>query len=95
MCVDSNGTLYVTNLEQNNIEEYRSGQGEPFRTIAETMGHGPGDVTVNEQDLLYVSNFLNNTVVEFRSGSLKPLKRQISKEVWAPGGIAYYPALLP
>jgi hypothetical protein len=95
MCVDSKGTLYVTNLEQNNVEEYRSGQDEPFRTITETMGHGPADVTLDKQGLLYLSNFLDNNVVEFQPGSLKPSKRALSKDVWAPEGLAYYPPLLP
>jgi sugar lactone lactonase YvrE len=95
MAVDSKGTLYVTNLEQNNIEEYRAGRDKPFRTVTETTGHGPSDVALNKYGRLYVSNFLDNTVAEFRAGSLKPSRRQISKEVWAPGGLAYYPAVLP
>jgi streptogramin lyase len=95
MCVDSKGTLYVTNLQQNNVEEYRSGQDEPFKTITEPMGHGPAGVIANKQGQLYVSNFLDNTVVEFRSGALTPSKRQLSTNVWAPAGLAYYPALLP
>ena len=95
MSVDSKGTLYVTNLQQNNVEEYRSGQDEPFKTITETTGHGPADVIANKHGQLYVSNFLDNTVVEFRSGALTPSKRQLSKNVWAPAGVAYYPPLLP
>jgi DNA-binding beta-propeller fold protein YncE len=45
--------------------------------------------------VLYVSNGGNSTVVEFAPGSLKPLKRQISKGLYEPDGIAYYPARLP
>jgi hypothetical protein len=94
IAVDSNGTLYVANTETNNIEEYRSGQGEPFQTITEAM-HFPADMTVDNKDALYVTNYGNNTVVEFAPGSLKPKKRQISQGLYAPQGIAYYPAVLP
>ena len=58
------------------------------------MDH-PGAVTVDKKGMLYVSNIGNSTVVEFAPGSLKPLKRQISKGLFEPYGIAYYPALLP
>jgi sugar lactone lactonase YvrE len=94
LAVDSKGTLYVTNLYQNDVVEYRSGQSDPFQTITEAMDR-PAGVTVDTKGLLYVSNIANNTVVEFAPGSLKPLKRQISKGVEEPNGIAYYPPLLP
>jgi len=94
LAFDSNGTLYVANLYQNNVEEYRSGQGDPFQTITEAMDH-PTDVIIDKKGTLYVSNGGNSTVVEFALGSLKPLKRQISKGLFGPDSIAYYPALLP
>jgi hypothetical protein len=93
--IDANGTLYVANLDQNNVEEYKSGQDKPFRTLTESPGHGPADVKLNKQGRLYLSNFLYNNVVEFRPGSLMPSKRAFSKDVWAPAGLAYYPAVLP
>jgi hypothetical protein len=95
LAVDSNETLYVANLWQNNVEEYRSGQGDPFQTITEAMDDHPEGVAVDKKGVLYVSNVGNSTVVEFALGSLKPLKRQISKGLFEPEGIAYYPALLP
>jgi DNA-binding beta-propeller fold protein YncE len=55
----------------------------------------PEAVTVDKKGVLYVSNIANNTVVEFAPGSLKALKRQISKGLYEPNGIAYYPAVLP
>jgi sugar lactone lactonase YvrE len=94
LAIDSKGTLYVVNIFQNNVEEYRSGQNDPFQTITEAMDH-PTGVTVDKKGVLYVSNGGNSTVVEFAPGSLKPLKRQISKGLYEPDGIAYYPALLP
>jgi sugar lactone lactonase YvrE len=95
LAVDSKGTLYVVNIFQNNVEEYRSGQGDPFQTITEAMDDHPEGATVDKKGVLYVSNAGNNTIVEFAPGSLKPLKRQISKGLFGTEGIAYYPALLP
>jgi sugar lactone lactonase YvrE len=95
LAVDSNETLYVVNIFQNNVEEYRSGSGDPFQTITEAMDDHPEGVTVDKKGVLYVSNGGNSTIVEFALGSLKPLKRQISKGLFGPEGIAYYPALLP
>jgi hypothetical protein len=91
---DSDGTLYVVNIFQNNVEEYRSGQGDPFQTITEALDE-PAGVAVDKKGTLYVSNIANGTVVEFALGSLKPLKRQISKGLNSPDGIAHYSALLP
>jgi sugar lactone lactonase YvrE len=94
LAVDSKGTLYVVNIFQNNVEEYRSGQDDPFQTVTEAMEH-PTDVTVDKKGVLYVSNGGNSTVAEFAPGSVKPLKREISKGLYEPYGIAYYPAVLP
>ena len=58
------------------------------------MDH-PGGVTVDKKGRLYISNIGNSTVAEFAPGSITPLKRQISKDLDEPEGIAYYPALLP
>lgn len=57
--------------------------------------NGPVDVTVNREGDLYVANLGGPYVSEFAPGSLKPLKRQISKGLYNPAGIAYYPTLLP
>jgi serine/threonine-protein kinase len=92
--VDSNGTLYVTNSYQNAVAEYRSGEDDPFQTITQAMDR-PEDVTVDEKGALYVSNIANNSIVEFAPRSLTPLRRRISKGLYEPNGIAYYPPLLP
>jgi sugar lactone lactonase YvrE len=94
LAVGSNGTLYVANVYQDNIVEYRSGSGDPYQAITEAIDH-PGGVTFDKKGTLYVSNIGNSTVVEFAPGSLKPLKRQISKGLYEPDGIAFYPAVLP
>ena len=96
IAVDSNGTLYVTNIATENVEEYRFGQDSPFQTITHDM-HQPVDVTVNKKGVLYVANLASdsNTVLEFRLGSLTPLKRRVSKDLYNPQGLAYYPPVLP
>jgi hypothetical protein len=91
---DGLSILYVANGNQNAVAEYRSGLADPFQTITEAMDY-PAGVTIDKKGTLYVSNVSNSTVVEFAPGSLKPLKRQISKGLYEPAGIAYYPALLP
>lgn len=94
LAVDSNGTLYVTNLYQSTVAEYRSGQSDPFQTITQAMDR-PAGITLDKDGTLYVSNIANNTIVEFAPGSVKPLKREITKGLYEPNGIAYYPPLLP
>ena len=92
--VDSNGVLYVTNIDQNTVAEYRSGQDQPFQTITEALDE-PAGVAGDKIGVLYVSNIANGTVIEFAPGSLKPLKQQISKGLNSPYGVACYPAVLP
>jgi sugar lactone lactonase YvrE len=94
LAVDSNGTLYVANEFQSDIAEYRSSQSVPFQTITRGISHVAG-VTVDKKGTLYVANIGGSTVVEYALGSLKPLKRQISKGLYNPTGIAHYPPLLP
>jgi len=99
LAVDSDGTLYVANVNQNTVAEYRSGQDYPFQTITESMFY-PAGVTFDKKGTLYVANAYwsrsaGSAANEFALGSLKPLKRQISKSLFEPFGVAYYPALLP
>lgn len=81
-------------MYQNNVAEYRSGSGDPYQTITQAMDH-PEGITLDKKGALYVSNVGNSTIVEFAPGSLNPLKRQISKDLYEPEGVAYYPPLLP
>ena len=94
LAIDPNGTLYVANVYQNNVTEYRSSSSDPYQTITNGMDH-PEGVTVNKKGTLYVSNVGNGTILEFAPGSLTPLRRQISKGLYEPESVAYYPALLP
>jgi DNA-binding beta-propeller fold protein YncE len=92
--VDANGTLYVTNIVENDVEKYQMGASDPYETITQGLNE-PVAVTLNQQGWLYVANAGNSTIAEFSPGSVKPSKRQISKELYAPQGLAYSPSLLP
>lgn len=94
IAVDSNATLYVANAQQNNVEEYRSGEDHPFQTITDAMDD-PLGVTANRRGRVYVANAGSNSVAEFPARRITPSKRQISKGLSDPLGVAYYPPLLP
>jgi hypothetical protein len=94
IAIDGNGVLYVTNITENNVEEYRPGENQPFQTITQGLSV-PDDPSVNQKGWLYVANFEESTTAEFPPGSTMPSKRQISKDVHAPQGLAIYPAVLP
>src|SRR5579863_3360857 len=92
--VDANGTLYVANIKESNVTEYLYGKSKPYQTITEGVS-GPVAATVNKMGWLYVSNLGNNVVTEFPPNSINPSRRQISKGLYTPVGMAYYPPLLP
>jgi DNA-binding beta-propeller fold protein YncE len=94
MTVDEHDTLYLANDESNNVEEYRSGQNQPYQTITDDLDY-PVAVTVNKNGYLYVTNSGNYTVDEFAPGSITPSDRQISKGLLDPFGAAHSPPLLP
>jgi sugar lactone lactonase YvrE len=103
IAVDANGTLYVTNDVQCNIEEYLTGQSQPYQTITTDID-GPTDVSfarngrmyvVNEGEQNCVSNGPWPVILEFPPGSVSPSKREITRGLLNPIGIAYYPPLLP
>ncbi len=94
IAVDANNALYVTNIRENNVQEYRYGGSKPYRTITASLD-GPAGVTLNGTGRLYVSNYNDAKVVEFVRGSLTPSKKEISKELQAPQGIAYFPHITP
>lgn len=94
IAIDANGTLYVTNITEKNVEEYLQGEDHPFKTITQGLST-PAAATVNGKGWLYVANFEQNTVVEFPPGSITPSKRQVSKGLHAPAGLAHFPPVLP
>jgi sugar lactone lactonase YvrE len=99
IAVDAHDTLYVTTVAaQGQIEEYRFGQSKPYRTITDELSF-PADVVVSKKGWLYVANAGQysdeRAVLEFRPHSVKPSSRKITKELFDPLGVAYYPPLLP
>jgi len=103
IAVDAHGTLYVANnasgrsFKAGNVEEYLAGQNMPYRTIRDELVH-PTDVLVNKSGWLYVATQAyttrEQTILEYRPHSLKP-SRAITKGIFNPSGLAYYPPLLP
>jgi sugar lactone lactonase YvrE len=107
IAVDANDTLYVANdhtsstKSSGNVEEYRAGQSRPYQTITYDEPYSPEDVVVSRSGWLYVSvwpHYTNSNpfaILEYRPHSLKPSSRQITKGLYLPTGVAYYPPLLP
>ena len=60
--VDADGTLYVPNSEENDVEEYRSGQNHLYQTITDDLDV-PVAVTVSKKGWLYVVNLGNYSVI--------------------------------
>jgi DNA-binding beta-propeller fold protein YncE len=99
IAVDAHDTLYVTtNYLPSSIEEYRAGQSKPYRTITDKLSY-PAGVVVGKNGWLYVANDGQYSdemaVLEFPPHSVKPSSREITKELFHPHGVAYYPPLLP
>jgi sugar lactone lactonase YvrE len=97
IAVDAHDTLYVTNAySPSSIEEYRSGQSKPYRTITDKL-FLPLGVVVGKNGWLYVANEGETSemaVLEFPPHSLTP-SREITKGLFNPFGVAYYPPLSP
>ena len=83
----------MTNIFENNVEEYLSGQSNPYQTIKNGLNK-PLAVVLDKKGWLYVANTGDDTVVKFAPGSTKPAKRKI-EGFYYPESIAYYPPLLP
>jgi len=99
IAIDAHDSLYVTtSAPQGQIEEYRSGQSKPFRTLTDKLSY-PEGIVVGRNGWLYVANagqYSDETaILEFPPHSLKPSGREITKALFHPHGVAYYPPLLP
>jgi hypothetical protein len=99
IAVDRHGTLYVTTVAaKGQVEEYRSGQSTPYRTITDQLSY-PADVVVSKNGWFYVANQGQykdeREILEFPPHSAKPSLRKITKKLFDPLGVAYYPPLLP
>ena len=105
VAVDAHDTLYLVNLFYScDIEEYRTGQGKPYRTITEGL-YGPEGIVVGRNGWLYVTDEPDaqgcapssepTAILEYPPHSLKPSSREITKDIFNPEGLAYYPPVLP
>lgn len=98
LAVDAHDTLYVTTQDPpSRIEEYRFGQSKPFRTITDKLSY-PEGLVIGKNGWLYVANEGQYSdeaaILEFPPHSLKASK-VITKGLFHPLGVAYYPPLLP
>jgi hypothetical protein len=99
IAVDAHNTLYVTTQDPpSQIKEYRFGQSTPFRTITDKLSY-PQGVMIGRNSWLYVANEGQYSdeaaILEFPPHFLKASSRKITKELFHPLGVSYYPPLLP
>jgi sugar lactone lactonase YvrE len=99
LALDAKGDLFVANESwmnsyTGNVTEYLSGQSQPHRVITQGL-EDPVGLIIDKAGLIYVSDDIEQAILEFRPGSKKPMKRDITNGIWYPGGLGYYPPLLP
>ena len=88
-CLDSHGTLYVTNEPINyggSIVEYAFGKTVPFRTITDGIDT-PAFCAIDSHGNLWVTNIGGPNATEYLHGSKKP-HTVITKDMVYPTGIA-------
>jgi len=87
-CMDSEGTLYVTNQGSGKgwVSEYPLGKTEPSATITNGMS-GPGFCAIDGDGNLWVANIFTSGVVEYKKGTTSPYTT-ITKGIFFPIGIA-------
>lgn len=90
IAVGAEGALYVTNIGQDNVKQYRAGESHPHQTITDNI-HGPSAITIGENGRLYITNDGNPAIVEFPRGSTRASRREITKDLAAPEGSAFFP----
>ena len=88
-CIDSEGTLYVTNMgtDLGFVSEYAAGKTTSTRVITEGINI-PVYCAIDGKGNLWVTNVGNSSVVEYRPDATKP-SRIISDDVTDPHGIAF------
>lgn len=99
LAVDEHDTLYATTQNlPSQIEEYRFGKSKPFRVITADLSY-PQGLAIGNNGWLYVANAGQysdeQAILEFSPDSVTPSSRKITKGLFGPLGVAYYPPLLP
>ena len=87
-CIDSAGTLYVTNFATGVgwVSEYALGQTKPIRVITRGIAF-PGYCAIDASDNLWVANLGGDDVAEYLKGSTKP-HATITNGLTYPVGVA-------
>jgi serine/threonine-protein kinase len=88
-CIDSVGTLYVTNEPGSGlgwVSEYALGETKPLRTITEGFNI-PAFCAIDSQGNLWVANIGGPTITEYVKGSAKP-HTTLRNGLTNPDGIA-------
>lgn len=89
-CIDSHGTLYVTNQPPNGtgwVSEYSLGKTKASALIRSGI-NAPAFCAIDRKDNLWVTNIGGPTVTEYLQGSKKP-HATITKDLTYPVGIAF------
>lgn len=69
--VDTQGSVYATNLGNNTITGYQAGQTSPFITISNGVS-SPTGLTVDAAGTIYCANVGNNTITVYPKGQTSP-----------------------
>jgi serine/threonine-protein kinase len=91
-CIDSEGTLYVTNLGTGLgfVSEYAAGKTKLAKIITKGINE-PVYCAIDSAGSLWVTNLGDDSVTEYKKGSTKP-STTITDGVTDPHGIAFDPS---
>jgi hypothetical protein len=73
IAVDKKGTLYVANLGNGTITEYKKGSSSPSVTLSTGL-HEPYGLAVDSKGNVFASNLGNNTIVGYEAGGTAPFE---------------------
>jgi hypothetical protein len=69
--VDSQGSVYATNIGNNTITAYKAGTTTPFLTISDGVSN-PTGITVDHAGTVYCANVGNSTITVYPKGQTSP-----------------------
>ncbi|HEY1429272.1 MAG TPA: hypothetical protein VGF18_06845, partial [Candidatus Tumulicola sp.] len=69
--VDSQGSVYATNIGNNTVTAYKAGTTTPFLTISDGID-GPTGLAVDKNGTVYVANVDSDTITEYKKGKTSP-----------------------
>ncbi len=71
VAVDKKGTVYVANLGNNTITEYKKGSSSPSVTLSSGLNE-PYGLAVDSKGDVFASNLGSNTIVGYKAGGTSP-----------------------